>query len=209
MSDTTSTSYSDKLLGGLTNAIVERRHELKLSQEKMSSISGLSRSYVADIERKSRSFSLRNLVRLAEVLQLRPSELLNRAEHQVLKSVSHAAGVGQTLLQSRLGITICDARQPDLPIVFANAGFEVLTGYSHAEIIGKNCRFLQNGHTDQPGLDLIREALRKQVSVSAMVINYTKSGELLHNQVSITPDFDSDGLAYFIGVQCIAAPVPV
>ncbi len=200
----TDRSYSEKLLEGLTTAIIERRHELKLSQENLASISGLSRSYVSDIERRSRSFSLRNLVRLAEVLQLRPSELLNRAENQLLENDYSADSVGKTLIQSRLGIIICDARLPDLPIVFANAGFEILTGYSQPEFLGKNCRFLQNNNSDQEGVKILREAVDKQISASALIQNYTKLGAVIQNQVSITPNFDKDGLAYFLGVQCLA-----
>jgi len=38
------------------------------------------------------------------------------------------------------GLLIVDARQEDLPIVYANPQFSLMTGYSEAEIIGKNCR---------------------------------------------------------------------
>jgi PAS domain-containing protein len=38
------------------------------------------------------------------------------------------------------GITIADARLPDRPLIYANEGFEHMTGYSVAEVLGRNCR---------------------------------------------------------------------
>ncbi len=34
------------------------------------------------------------------------------------------------------GITIADARQPDRPLIYANQGFERMTGYPVAEVVG-------------------------------------------------------------------------
>ena len=50
------------------------------------------------------------------------------------------------------GISIANATLPDMPLVYVNPAFEVMTGYALEEVIGENCRFLQNGDTDQPGL---------------------------------------------------------
>ena len=41
------------------------------------------------------------------------------------------------------GVVLVDAQNPDRPVVYANAGFEALTGYPAAELIGKNLRLLQ------------------------------------------------------------------
>ena len=37
------------------------------------------------------------------------------------------------------GITISDPSQPDNPIIYANEGFERLTGYKATDVLGKNC----------------------------------------------------------------------
>lgn len=39
------------------------------------------------------------------------------------------------------GVVIADLQQPDQPIIYANLAFEVMTGYSHEQVIGRNCRF--------------------------------------------------------------------
>ena len=41
------------------------------------------------------------------------------------------------------GITIADCSLPDMPLIYANQGFARITGCPVAEVLGKNCRFLQ------------------------------------------------------------------
>jgi len=43
------------------------------------------------------------------------------------------------------GVTIADATAEDLPLVYVNPAFEKMTGYSSDEVLGRNCRFLQQG----------------------------------------------------------------
>jgi len=45
------------------------------------------------------------------------------------------------------GVTIADATAEDLPLVYVNPAFEKMTGYSSDEVLGRNCRFLQQGKT--------------------------------------------------------------
>ncbi len=58
------------------------------------------------------------------------------------------------------GILITDPRQPDNPIIYASPGFERLTGYQAAEVVGRNCRFLQGAGSDPATVAAIREAVR-------------------------------------------------
>ena len=100
------------------------------------------------------------------------------------------------------GITLSDPDQPDNPIVYANEAFELITGYDRDEIVGRNCRFLQEDDRDQPEIERIREALREQTPVTVTLRNYRKDGELFHNQFSIRPLFDQQGkLIYYLGTQ--------
>ena len=41
------------------------------------------------------------------------------------------------------GILIATATDAECRIVYANRGFELLTGYSASEVLGRNCEFLQ------------------------------------------------------------------
>jgi PAS domain S-box-containing protein len=76
------------------------------------------------------------------------------------QSLSPLHQVSEALLQAAsIGVTIADVRTNDMPLVYVNRGFEQMTGYMASEVIGKNCRFLQGAHTDQPALTNVREAL--------------------------------------------------
>jgi two-component system sporulation sensor kinase C len=100
------------------------------------------------------------------------------------------------------GITVANAQQPDMPLVYVNPAFEVMTGYSFEDVIGKNCRFLQRDEHEQPGLTLIREALRSQREVVAVIKNYRKNGTFFWNELSISPIKNREGeVTHFVGIQ--------
>lgn len=110
--------------------------------------------------------------------------------------------LSQILDTSVNGITLSDPDQEDNPIVYANAAFELITGYSREETIGRNCRFLQNEDRDQEGIEQIREAMRNTKSVTVNLRNYKKDGTLFYNQFTIRPLFDKEGkLIYYLGIQ--------
>lgn len=49
----------------------------------------------------------------------------------------------KALAATKSPVTITDNRLPDNPIVYCNAAFLDLTGYTKNEVLGRNCRFLQ------------------------------------------------------------------
>lgn len=100
------------------------------------------------------------------------------------------------------GVTLADPDQEDMPLVYVNKAFETITGYTFAETIGKNCRFLQGKERDQAGVKELREAIENKKPVEVVLRNYRKNGELFYNHLLISPLFDSHGnLLYFLGVQ--------
>jgi sigma-B regulation protein RsbU (phosphoserine phosphatase) len=100
------------------------------------------------------------------------------------------------------GITIADARLPDNPLIYVNAGFERLTGYSVNEVLGRNCRFLQGPGTDQATLNSLRAAIHERREITVQLLNYRKDGTTFWNRLSITPVRDRSGaVTHFIGVQ--------
>jgi len=108
----------------------------------------------------------------------------------------------RSLEASHNGVLICDAQAEELPIIYTNPAFERITGYSAAEALGRNCRFLQNGEPDQPGLSEIRQSLTKQADVHVVLRNFRKDGTPFWNDLYIAPVPDEKGLiTHFIGVQ--------
>ncbi|MBD1392947.1 PAS domain-containing sensor histidine kinase [Mucilaginibacter glaciei] len=100
------------------------------------------------------------------------------------------------------GVVITDNSQPDEPIIYCNKAFEYLTGYTNKEIIGHNCRFLQDGDRDQEARNLLREAIAKGEHCQVEIRNYKKDGRLIWNELMISPVKDQDGnITNFIGIQ--------
>jgi len=100
------------------------------------------------------------------------------------------------------GVTLSDPDLDDMPLIYANKAFEVMTGYSSDEILGRNCRFLQGEDRNQEGRFKVCEALENRQAVVVDLRNYRKTGELFYNRLSITPLVDrEDAVIYFLGVQ--------
>ncbi|MCO7246717.1 EAL domain-containing protein [Halomonas sp. Mc5H-6] len=100
------------------------------------------------------------------------------------------------------GVTIADPNLFDTPIIYANAAYERMTGYPRAEILGRNCRFLQGEHRDQPGIQIMRNALARGTDCTATVTNVRRNGELFENQVKLrTIRADDGSISYIIGIQ--------
>lgn len=99
-------------------------------------------------------------------------------------------------------MTIADARQPDLPLIYVNPAFERITGYSANEVLGRNCRFLQRDDRDQPALNELRAALKEGRGCVVTLRNYRKDGTLFWNELHISPILDDQGqVLYFLGSQ--------
>lgn len=103
------------------------------------------------------------------------------------------------------GIVVCDAQQPDLPIVYVNPTFERVTGYTKEEALGHNCRFLQSEENDSDNelaLSEIREALKNGRDVSAVLRNHRKDGTPFWNDLYLSPiRNDKNQITHFVGIQ--------
>ena len=98
------------------------------------------------------------------------------------------------------GVVLVDAQNPEHPVIYANRGFEALTGYSAAELLGRNLRFLQSEDREQDGRHRLREALGKGESCRVLLRNYRKDGTLFWNEMTVLPLLGSDGrVTHFAG----------
>ena len=62
----------------------------------------------------------------------------------------------------------------DWPLIYVNEGFERMTGCPVAEVLGRNCRFLQGPDSDAGAIAEIRAALREHRECVVELLNYRK-----------------------------------
>ncbi|WP_152969108.1 PAS domain-containing protein [Amantichitinum ursilacus] len=106
------------------------------------------------------------------------------------------------LQKTRVPMVMADARSDGHPLVFANAAFAHLTGYSVDEVMGRNCNFLQGEATRADTVLQVRDALDWPREIAVELLNYRKDGSAFWNALFISPVFDPDGeLRYFLGSQ--------
>ena len=103
---------------------------------------------------------------------------------------------------TRMPMIVSDPNQPDNPIIFVNNAFINMTGYSRADVIGKNCRFLQGPETDRAVVAQVREAVAERREIATELLNYRKNGSTFWNALFISPVYDQHGeLKYFFSSQ--------
>lgn len=75
---------------------------------------------------------------------------------------------------SNIALTLGDPSQADVPLIHCNDAFCRLTMRDRSELLGRNCRILQNGHNDQKGLDKIRAYLASdsEKSLRVQLVNF-------------------------------------
>lgn len=102
---------------------------------------------------------------------------------------------------SNSAIVVTKGEIHDYQIIFVNPAFEKLTGFNSDEVIGRNCRFLQNEDRNQPVLARIRKCLRSGGSCVCFVRNYRKSGQAFWNRITIFPLMLGDNTENFVSIQ--------
>jgi PAS domain S-box-containing protein len=104
--------------------------------------------------------------------------------------------------EAPVGITIADATEPDMPLVYANAAFERITGYPPEYAIGRNCRFLQGERTRDEPVAEMRAAIENEEPTTVELRNYRRDGEPFWNEVTIAPLRDETGtVTHYVGFQ--------
>jgi diguanylate cyclase (GGDEF)-like protein/PAS domain S-box-containing protein len=108
----------------------------------------------------------------------------------------------QTIECTRNGVLIAEPGGAGVKIIYTNPAFSKITGYSSAEVLGQNPGFLHRDIATQAGLDVIRQAMRRGVSDSALVRNRRKDGSLYWNELHITPVRNRGGrITHWIGIS--------
>ncbi|MEO0075439.1 MAG: PAS domain-containing protein [candidate division WOR-3 bacterium] len=87
-------------------------------------------------------------------------------------------------------------------IVWANKGFEAMTGYKVREAIGKKPTFLQGKHTDNAVRLQFREKLQEGKNFDLIITNYRKNGEEYLCKVEVFPLYNVFGqVSHFLALE--------
>jgi len=68
------------------------------------------------------------------------------------------------LSKDKLLFLICDITKPHHPIIFASEGFFAFTEFSKAEVLNRNCSFLQGSETNPDTIQKIREIIKSRAT---------------------------------------------
>lgn len=98
------------------------------------------------------------------------------------------------------GVVVCDANAPDQPVVYVNAAFSSICGYSTAALMGANLRLLQGTDRNQESRQRLKEAIDRGETARVLIRNYRPDGSLFWNEAQINPLRDTEGkITHWIG----------
>jgi diguanylate cyclase (GGDEF)-like protein/PAS domain S-box-containing protein len=98
-------------------------------------------------------------------------------------------------------VITCCADGADNVIEYVNPAFEQITGYTLAEVKGRNPRFMGVADCDVDERRRIHDALASRQSVRSILRNRRKNGEIFWNDLRIDPVASVDGdVTHFVGV---------
>ncbi len=100
-------------------------------------------------------------------------------------------------------ITEAEPLHPPGPrILYANAAFTRMTGYTSDEVAGRTPRFLQGPDTDRATLDRIRAGLERLETIECELLNYRKDGGTFWVEMSIVLVWDEQGRpTHWVSIQ--------
>ena len=104
--------------------------------------------------------------------------------------------------EAPVGITIAEGKRRDTPLIYVNDAFQELAGYDEADVMGRNCNFMQGDASDGETIAEMARAIGAGEPVSVEIENYTRDGEKFWNRVDIAPVRDGTGeVTHYVGFQ--------
>ncbi|PIG09476.1 sensor domain-containing diguanylate cyclase [Comamonas sp. 26] len=99
-------------------------------------------------------------------------------------------------------ITNADLSGSGPVIIYCNAAFSAMTGYSHEELLGRSPRILQGPETDAEVISRLRQCLMDGSFFQGFAVNYRKDGAPYYVSWNISAVRDADGhITHYVSVQ--------
>jgi len=127
----------------------------------------------------------------------------NLERERVRAQTEEALRLRQRAIEASVNaVMIASATRPGFPLEYVNPAYETITGYSAAEVLGRNGAFLQGDDRSQPGVEHLRAALRERREGRALLRNYRKDGRPFWNDLRLAPVRDDSGaVTHIVGVM--------
>jgi len=122
---------------------------------------------------------------LVEELRLQIAERQRAEEALRLRDRAIAAATS--------AILIAEATAPHHPILYVNAAFERLTGYSSDEVVGKSVALLDGPDTDRSALAELDHEVAQGRDCRVELLRYRKDGTSFWAELSVAPVLDAAG----------------
>ena len=139
-----------------------------------------------------------------DALKRRKLEVQQRVEARTaeLKQATQSLLLRQRAIDSSTNAVAITSAERGNPTVYVNPAFERTTGYSSAEILGRNPALLLGKDLDQQGIDELAAAVREQRDGHAVLRCYRKDGSQYWNDIYLSPVRDEQGVVtHFVAIQ--------
>jgi PAS domain S-box-containing protein len=94
---------------------------------------------------------------------------------------------------TRMPMIVTDATLPGNPIVFANAAFIALSGYSEDELLGQGPHFMNGDHTEPAAIRRYEAAIKAGRDETLEILQYRKDGAPFRAMLFASPLNDGQG----------------
>jgi PAS domain S-box-containing protein len=98
------------------------------------------------------------------------------------------------------GVFIADGNAPGRPIIYVNEAFLQLGGYTAKEAIGRNCDFLVNATTEDPGLHTLKTSLKTGTNCTVTLPCTRRDGTVFSGRLSISAVPGADDANHLVGL---------
>ena len=125
---------------------------------------------------------------------------LSQANELLEEKTAEAEKLAMVAKYTDNAVVITDERGA---IEWINSGYTRITGYSRAEVIGKQSAELLHGpETDCATIEMMRDAFQNRQGFNTEILNYRKSGKPFWQAIEVRPIVDThDGEKRFIAIQ--------
>ncbi|WP_437640514.1 hybrid sensor histidine kinase/response regulator [Sorangium sp. So ce854] len=114
-------------------------------------------------------------------------EQMHRARDRIQAALGLLELRDRALASASCGIVITDPRRPGNPVVYVNAGFERLTGYPCAEVLGQRLDILEGPDTDAAATAARRDAEAHRRPCRITLLHYRKNATTFWDDALLAP----------------------